>query len=344
MVRSVLLASALMLGLSAGASANVLVGLGNNNTLHQFVAGQPGDIVGSAPVGGLEAGEQLVSIDYDWVSGKYYGLGSASTSSNAATLYSLNLGYEDTNPYGGVAPKLNSVTATRIGAAGAQTIGTPTLGYGFDVYNGAAVILNNNGVYSITNAADGSAAGAGAVQFLATDINGGTRPMSIVGLARGQVGYVILDNGQFLGSNPVRNGFLASFNTFVGGQFVTINPAQPLPRPNRPDLLFTTGDFNFTPGTPVVYNYRGPSSIADLDIRPEDAYRYASFKGLTGQDQLFDVALNGLAGSKGRIGLFAPDTIIDITFAPDLEPVPAPAALGLFGLGLAAVALRRRAK
>jgi hypothetical protein len=73
-----------LMAMSGEASAQVMWGLTENQTLVRFSAAAPGTPIASLPVTGLQAGEQLVGIEVEWESGAFVGV------STAGRVYMLN--------------------------------------------------------------------------------------------------------------------------------------------------------------------------------------------------------------------------------------------------------------
>jgi hypothetical protein len=89
----------------------VIIGLGANNNIVAFNSATPGTILGSAPVTGLGAGENLVGIDFRPAGGTLFGLSSGNR------LYTINTG---------------TGAATALGSAGAFTLSGANFGFDFN--------------------------------------------------------------------------------------------------------------------------------------------------------------------------------------------------------------------
>lgn len=110
--RSLLLAAALFLGLSAQMRAELMYGYSaTNNSFIRFDSASPSTIVASTTVTGLQTGETLTGIDLRPANGMVYAIGSTSR------LYTIN-------PTTGA--------ATQVGSAGAFTLNGTNFGVDFN--------------------------------------------------------------------------------------------------------------------------------------------------------------------------------------------------------------------
>ena len=155
------LLGALALGLATAAAAEPLIGLTTSNSLLGFDSASPGTI-SSVSITGLQAGEQILGIDFRPATQTLYGLGSTSR------LYSLST---------------TTGAATQIGSAGAFALSGTAFGFDFNPTVDRIRVTSNTGQNLRLNPNDGTLAATDSVlAFAAGDANAGTAPR-VVGSA-----------------------------------------------------------------------------------------------------------------------------------------------------------------
>ena len=155
------LLGALALGLAGAASAEPLFGLTTTNSLLGFDSASPGT-VSSISITGLQAGEQLLGIDFRPATQTLYALGSTSR------LYSLNT---------------STGAATQVGSAGAFTLSGTAFGFDFNPTVDRIRVTSNTGQNLRLNPNDGTLTATDTPLAYATgDANAGAAPR-VVGSA-----------------------------------------------------------------------------------------------------------------------------------------------------------------
>ena len=155
------LLGALALGLATAAAAEPLIGLTTTNSLLGFDSASPGTI-SSVSITGLQAGEQILGIDFRPATQTLYGLGSSNR------LYSLNT---------------MTGAATQMGSAGAFTLSGTAFGFDFNPTVDRIRVTSNTGQNLRLNPNDGTlAATDSGLGFAVGDANAGTAPR-VVGSA-----------------------------------------------------------------------------------------------------------------------------------------------------------------
>ncbi|HMT08723.1 MAG TPA: DUF4394 domain-containing protein [Pyrinomonadaceae bacterium] len=170
----------------AGTPGFTAVGLTTANQLVTFNASRPGTIQTTVAITGLQAGENILGIDFRPANGVLYGLGSTSR------LYSINF---------------NTGAATQIGAAGAFTLSGTDFGFDFNPVPDRLRVVSNTGQNLRLNPNDGT--------LTATDgtINPGTPTITAGGYTNSFPGtttttlYTVDSTGDTLNiQNPPNNG------------------------------------------------------------------------------------------------------------------------------------------
>ena len=157
-----LLASFFGIAIAGEASALVVYGLTDANSLVRFDSASPGTVNSTVAVTGLTAGAALLGIDFRPANGQLYGVSSDSR------LYTINL---------------SSGVATAIGSAGAFTLNGTSFGYDFNPVPDRIRVTSdadqNLRLHPITGALAGTDT---LLAYASGDINAGTNP-NIVGSA-----------------------------------------------------------------------------------------------------------------------------------------------------------------
>lgn len=291
--------------ITAAAHAEPLFGLTSNNRLVSFDSSMPASTAAPMAITGLQAGENLLGIDFRPATNQLYGLGSS------GRLYTL------------------STTTGVATAVGASTFSVPLSGtsFGFDfnptvdrirVISDTGQNLRLNPITGDT--VDGDPAtpgiqGDGMIRFASSDRNANFTPR-IVGS-----GYTNSVAGAT--STVLYNIDAATNSLTIQGTMPGVTPAI------SPNLgqQFTIGSLMLDPGSIVGF---------DISGQPGMAYLATLMSGMSGSS-LYRVDLGtGATTLVGSIGSSESYILTDIAVA-----VPSPAAGALLGLG-SLVAFRRR--
>lgn len=157
-----LLASLFGIAIAGEASALVVYGLTDANSLVRFDSASPGTINNTVAVTGLNAGATLLGIDFRPANGQLYGVSSDSR------LYTVNL---------------SSGVATAIGSAGAFTLSGASFGFDFNPVPDRIRVTSNADQNLRLNPITGALAAADTpLAYAVGDINAAANP-NIVGSA-----------------------------------------------------------------------------------------------------------------------------------------------------------------
>ena len=174
------------IGLTPGLLAVGLTAAGNN--LVVFNTARPSAIIRAVAVTGLQAGENLLGIDFRPATGQLYGLGSASR------LYVINL---------------QTGAATAVGAAGAFTLSGTDFGFDFNPTVDRIRVVSNTGQNLRLNPNDGSlAATDGNLNPGAPSVTGAAYTNSFPGAASTTLYDIDTNSDRLLIQNPPNAGTL----------------------------------------------------------------------------------------------------------------------------------------
>jgi hypothetical protein len=167
-----LLVAALVLGLALSvwptpsvhaADGSTMFAISSTNALLRFDSGAPGTILSTTAISGLQAGENLLGIDFRPANGQLYGVGSTSR------VYTIDL-------ISGVATQVGT------GPFPGSLVGT-NFGVAFNSVPDRIRVVSDADQNLRLNPNDGTLAGTdGALTYAASDLNAGANP-NIVGVA-----------------------------------------------------------------------------------------------------------------------------------------------------------------
>lgn len=285
------------------ASADTIFGLTTGNSLVSFDSGSPLTTTAPIAIAGLQAGENLLGIDFRPLNGQLYGLGST------GRLYTLNT---------------SSGLATQVGSGTfALALSGTSFGFDFNPTVDRIRLTSNTGQNLRLNPITGGVVDAdtvapgvqpdGTISYGAGDVSAGLTP-NIVGSAytnsfNGSTSTVLYNIDAFTGN-------LTSQGTLPG--------VTPVVSPNS-GTQFTIGSLLLDTG-----------SMVGFDISPSNntAFLAAVIDGFP-NSALYRVNLS--TGAVTFISSISADALVDIAIA-----VPSPSAAGLFGLAVLGAARRRR--
>jgi len=298
---------------AAGARAEQMVALTNDNRLFFFDHTTPGTIVRTAVITGLQSGETLFGIDFRPATGQLYALGSTSR------LYQVDV---------------NSGAATAVGSAGAFSIVGANFGFDFNPVVDRVRITSDSDQNIRVNPNDGTATSDVTLRFAAGDPNNGVNAAVVASAYTnnfaGAGATVLYDIDQFLDAlviqDPPNSGALRTIGPLgidtgentgfdisgvTGRAYASLTvggPASPVPSLYTIDLVTGTATLigEIAPGM------RGSAAITDIAAFTSTKFRNLSTRGRVGTGD--DVLIGGFI-SRGA----ASTTVVFRAIGPSLS-------------------------